>query len=152
MNHRTLLHIFLVLTFCFAGLSAIAYLSIGIMQPMLANYYANYSDLFPSEVYATLERFFDAPQGFYIISAILYLLEVVGAALMWKLRTAGFHCYTIARLLLLLVPLLFLGRGTVGLGDIMFALLYIGLYFYLLRQLSAFNHPHHPTDQSDCTD
>ena len=74
----------------------------------------------------------------------LGLLEVLGAALMWQLRWGGFHCYALARLLLLLLPLLFLGRGFVGIGNIMMALLFIVVYFLLMRQLTANEPPQQP--------
>ena len=36
------------------------------------------------------------------------------------------------------MPMLFLGRGFVGIGDIMFAALFIFIYWSLMRQLGAF--------------
>ncbi|MBQ9418094.1 MAG: hypothetical protein IJU19_05890 [Bacteroidales bacterium] len=138
MNNRTLLRVLLVLTLCYAGLSAIAYLSMSVMQPLLAEGYSAYASHFPSEFYSVLEVLCNAPRSYFLLTSVCYLLEVVGAILMWRPRAAGFHCYAIARLLLILAPALFLGRAFIGLGDIMFALLYIALYYYLLRQLGIF--------------
>ena len=77
------------------------------------------------------------PRGYFLGAGLLYLLELLGAIFMWRLRWTGFHCYTLARLLLLLLPLLFLGRDFVGIGDIMMALLFVGIYYLLMRQLKA---------------
>ena len=92
----------------------------------------------PEEFYATMERMFEVPKSYYLVCSLLFALELAGAILMWNLRRSGFHSYTIARLLLLLLPLLFLGRGYVAVGDIMFALLFILVYYLLLRQLGVF--------------
>ena len=94
-----------------------------------------------------MQRLFEMPRGYFAGAGLLYVLEVLGAALMWRLRWTGFHCYTLARLLLLLLPLLFLGRGFVGLGDVMMALLFVAVYYMLMRQLTAEANP--PADQPE---
>jgi hypothetical protein len=138
-SNRTLLHILLVITFIFAGLSTVVYLMMGAMLPMVQNYYAANPSVLPEQFGAAMERMLEVPRTYYIGCALLYALEVLGAAFMWTLRPAGFHCYTLARLLLIIVPLLFLGRGFVGIGDVMFAILFIFIYWSLLRQLGAFS-------------
>ena len=138
---RLLFRILLVISIVFSATAALSYLFVGAMQPTLAAYYADHSDLFPSEVYAALERLFDAPRAFFLATAAAYLLEVAGAVLMWFLRFAGFHCYAIARLVLILLPPLFLGSGFLAVGDIMFALLFIVVYYLLLRRLKADDEP-----------
>ena len=140
MNTRTLLRILLAISMVYAGLAALSHLTVALMLPTLASYYESHSNLFPAELYTAMEAFFQAPRSFFWVNSMLYVLEVVGAALMWQIRPSGFHCYTLARLLLLLLPPLFLGRGFLGIGDVMFALLYIVTYFLLLRQLGAFGH------------
>ncbi len=138
-SNRTLLHILLVITFIFAGLSTVVYLMMGAMLPMVQNYYAANPSVLPEQFGAAMERMLEVPRTYYIGCAMLYALEVLGAAFMWTLRPAGFHCYTLARLLLIIMPLLFLGRGFVGIGDVMFAILFIFIYWSLLRQLGAFS-------------
>ena len=147
MNNRTTLHILLVLTFIFAGLSCFSYLMMGLMAPTFQAYYAEHSDLLPAEFYTMMTTYLEVPRAYYLAGALLYALEVLGAALMWVLRPSGFHCYTLARLLLILVPLLFLGKGFVGVGDIMMALLFILVYWMLLKQLGAFNRTEEPKEQ-----
>ena len=137
-SSRTLLRILLVITFISAGLSAVVYLMMGAMLPMVQNYYAANPSVLPEQFSTAMERMMEVPRTYYIGCALLYALEVLGAAFMWTLRPAGFHCYTLARLLLLVMPLLFLGRGFVSIGDIMFAVLFIFIYWSLLRQMGAF--------------
>ena len=130
MQQKTLFHILLVITFIFAGLSAFSYLMTALLLPTMQQIYADNPTMLP-------EQFSVMPRGFFLGAGLLYVLEVLGAALMWRLRWSGFHCYTLARLLLLLLPALFLGRGFVGIGDIMMALLFVAVYYMLMRQLTA---------------
>ncbi len=132
-NNRVLLHILLVITFLSAGLSALVYILMGAMLPMVRDYYAANPDILPEQFSIFMERMMEVPQTYYVGCGILYAVEVLGGALMWTLRSTGFHCYTLARLLLL-----FLGRGFVGIGDIMCAVLFIFIYWSLMRQLGAF--------------
>ncbi len=138
MKSKTTLHVLLVLSMIWAGLSCLSNLMMGLLLPFFQDYYTTHPGLMPEEFYATMERMFEVPKSYYLVCSLLFALELAGAILMWNLRRSGFHSYTIARLLLLLLPLLFLGRGYVAVGDIMFALLFILVYYLLLRQLGVF--------------
>lgn len=138
MNNKTILRILLVLSMIWAGMSCVSYFIMGLMLPTFQDYYATHPNLIPEQFYTMLERMFEVPKTYYLVCSLLFALEFTGTILMWNLRRSGFHSYTIARLLLLLLPLLFLGRGAVALGDIMFAVLYILVYYLLLRQLGVF--------------
>lgn len=94
---------------------------------------------FPSEMTVLVEQFFETPRSFFLCSALLFALSLTGVILMWNLRKSGFHFYTLAQLLILLVTLLFLGRERVPLGDIMFTLLFITYYYIALRNLGVFS-------------
>ena len=111
----------------------------GMMMPTFQSYYSAHPDVLPEQFYTMMEQMFEIPQTYYIVCGLLFALELVGAVLMWRLRRSGFHCYTLARLLLLLLPLLFIGRGAVALGNVMFALLFIFVYYLLLRQQGVFD-------------
>ena len=138
MNNKTALHILLVLSMIWAGLSCLSYLMMGLMLPFFQDYYTSHPGMMPEEFYTMVERMFEVPKGYYLVCSLLFALELAGAILMWNLRRSGFHSYTIARLLLLLLPLLFLGRGAMAIGDVMLALLFILVYYLLLRQLGVF--------------
>lgn len=145
MSNRTFLHVLLVLTMVWAGLSCFAYLMMGLLMPSMQTIYEQSPGMMPEEFTVMIQRLFEIPRGYYVGAGVLYGLEVLGAALMWRLRWTGFHCYTLARLLLLLLPLLFIGKGFVGVGDIMMALLFIVVYYLLLRQLNAADNQDKPT-------
>lgn len=151
MKNTTLFHILLVITFISAGLSALSYLMTAAMLPTVQQVYADNPGLLPEQLSVMMQQLLDTPRSYFLGAGLLYGLEVLGAALMWRLRWPGFHCYTLARLLLLLLPLLFLGRGFVALGDVMFALLFVALYYMLMRQLTATppQDPTHPAEQPE---
>ena len=138
MNNKVTLHILLVLSMIWAGLSCFSYIMMGIMMPTLQSYYSAHPDVLPEEFYTMMEQMFEIPQTYYVVCGLLFALELIGAVLMWNLRRSGFHCYALARLLLLLLPLLFIGRGAVALGNVMFAILFIFVYYLLLRQQGVF--------------
>ncbi len=145
MQQKTLFRILLVITFIFAGLSAFSYLVTAAMLPSMQQIYADNPTMLPEQFSVMMQQLMDTPRGYFLGAGMLYVLEVLGAALMWRLRWTGFHCYTLARLLLLLLPLLFLGRGFVGIGDVMMALLFVAVYYMLMRQLTA-QEPQQPQD------
>lgn len=151
MQPKKFFHILLVITFVSAGLSAFSYLVTAAILPSMQQIYSNNPTMLPEQFSVMMEQMLDTPRGYFLGAGLLYLLEVLGAVLMWRLRWPGFHCYTLARLLLLLLPALFLGRGFVGVGDIMFALLFVGLYLMLMRRLTAeqSESPEEPTSTQD---
>lgn len=92
---------------------------------------------FPSEMTVYVEQLMETPRAFFVCSSLLYAMSIGGLALMWNIRKNGFHMYTLAQLLLLLVTVLFLGRERLALGDVMFTLLFVVYYFIAMRQLDA---------------
>lgn len=148
MERKTLFHILLVITFIFAGLSAFSYLMTSLLLPSMQQLYANNPTMLPEQFSVMMQQMLDTPRGYFLGAGVLYLLELLGAVFMWRLRWTGFHCYALARLLLLLLPALFLGRGFIGVGDIMMALLFVAVYYMLMRQLIA-DQPQNPQESSE---
>lgn len=134
------LHILLVISFVVTGSQLIwEIMGIAGMFPRIHDIYTNN----PSEVNdifaIRMEQEMAVPQWYNLLRGFLDLTSCVGLALMWRLRKNGFHAYTLSKLLLMLLPMLFLDRSYVGTGDIMIAILFIAYYFFLLKGLNAFN-------------
>jgi len=138
MNHKTTLHLLLVLTFITAGLNLISYGGTALLLPQMRQMVDQMPELVPEMARTYMDMFLSMPRLYFAGAALLYALELLGGVLMWQVKASGFHCYTLSRLLLLLVPLLFLGKDFVQLGDVMFAALFILAYWLLMRQLGAF--------------
>ena len=136
--HQTTLRILLVLSLVNAVVSAVAYLGMALLLPSMGRMVEANSALFPAEFAVMWERMAAVPRPLYAAQSALYILSFSGCILMWNLRRSGFHAYAIAQLLLLLLPLLFLGKAYLGLGDLMFTALFLTVYYLLLRQLGVF--------------
>lgn len=135
----TQLRIVLVLTLIGSGSSCLAYILLGLMPDTTMAQMLQYVKQNQPTLYDAYETLANLPTFYCLLSAMLYALSVVGAILMWNLRKNGFHCYTLAQLLILLITVLFMGKAFLGLGDIMLTLLFITYYFLKLKQIGAFN-------------
>lgn len=129
------LHILLVLSFINTGFYLLGELLSGLCLPWMQEYYASNPSMLPEEYSQLVQRSLQIPQWYYLLSALLDAASVVGLVLMWRLRKNGFHCYTLAKLLLMILPLLFLDRSYIGIGNIMLGVLVIAYYFFLMRAL-----------------
>lgn len=131
------LRIVLVLSFIGSGVSFFSYMMMSIAFPTFQAIYNAGGMTFPSEMTVFVEQLMETPRSFFVCSALLYAMSLGGLALMWNIRKNGFHMYTLAQLLLLLVTVLFLGRERLALGDIMLTLLFVVYYYIAMRQLDA---------------
>jgi hypothetical protein len=57
-----------------------------------------------------MQQLLSAGRWFFAAGSILYTASLLGAILMWRLRRNGFHLYTTAQILLLLLPMVMI-RG-----------------------------------------
>ncbi|MCQ2298008.1 MAG: hypothetical protein MJZ51_05235 [Bacteroidales bacterium] len=87
------------------------------------------------EMKVSYEIMMATPRICYILESLLYALSIIGVILMFRLKRSGWHCYTLAQLLLLLVPVLFIGRTAFGIGDFMMTILFSTFYFTTLKNI-----------------
>ncbi len=133
------LRIILVLSIIGSGVSLLNYMLMGALLPTMKTMYYSGSMHFPSEMAVYIEQVLDTPRSFYLCGALLYAMSLAGVILMWQLRKSGFHLYTLAQLLILLITVLFLGREMLSLGSVMFTILFVVYYYIALRNLEVFN-------------
>ena len=119
----TLLTVLCILTFIGSGISTVSFFMVSVMYELfmqqLTVLYANMPEA---------SFLLEAPRDFFIISFLLSAASVAGALFMWNLRKIGFHIYTIAQLVYLLVPLLYFGGETNPLLNVMLTALFVYLY------------------------
>ena len=120
-----LLTVLCILTFIGGGLNIISGLAIGAFFPYFVRF-----GTFAAETYKIpgLEIITEGTPGFFFLSAVVYAGSVAGALLMWKLRKAGFHVYTISQILLLIAPMYFFRLPGPALADIILTGLFVILY------------------------
>ena len=149
MKPQVTLRILLVLSMITAGSGFMNSIHV-VLLPGLYKQSPAVMEKFGFEEYVTgpmkqmVEDQLSLPQGYHLAFAAFCVLSFVGCLLMWKYRRSGFHCYTLAQLLMLLLPALFIGKGAVAIGDIMFAALFIFIYWRLLKTIEETSTPSDP--------
>ncbi len=131
------LHVVLILSFIANGLGAFSNLMMSL--PAMRSTLSENMQLIPEVLHETYEMMLSIPATYYIATAIFSAVAFFGCLRMWRLKGIGFHYYTIAKLLLIATPLVFIGRQYLNLGDVMMSLLFIAYYFISLRALGAFS-------------
>lgn len=139
MRPQITLRILLVLSMISAVTNFLSHLMMALFLPALNTFYATHPGMMPAEFYTLWEQMITVPRPYYGGMALLCALSLTGCILMWKLHRPGFHCYSIAQLLMLALPLLFLGKGYLGIGDLMFTALFVFIYYLLLKKLGVFD-------------
>lgn len=131
------LHIVLVLSLITNGLNALSYFTLSFEG--VRNMMQNNMQLIPEVMQESYDFLLSIPSSFYLVSSLFYIIAFVGCLIMWRPRGIGFHYYTLAKLLLIGTPLVFIGRQYFNLGDLMMSLLFIAYYLISLRSLGAFS-------------
>jgi hypothetical protein len=119
----TLLTVICILSFIGSGLSAISlfmvYASFEEIAPMLQDLGAD----FPG-----MEVFASATKNFFLAGSVLNLFSFIGIHLMWRMKKAGFHFYTGAQVLIILLPMIYIQDYPLPILDGIITALFIGLY------------------------
>ena len=80
-----------------------------------------------------LEMVMAAGRSFFVYMGLLYGLSLTGSIYMWKMHKKGFHFYTIAQLLMLIVPLLMINGYQTPFSTILLTASFILAYGLNLR-------------------
>jgi hypothetical protein len=118
-----LLTMLCILTFVFSGMGVVGFLMV----------FANYEESMEALrlIYGDMEEatyILNAPREFFFISLVLSAFSLFGALLMWRLRKAGFHFYTSAQIITLLLPFIYFGSETNPLLNILVTAFFVYLY------------------------
>jgi hypothetical protein len=120
-----------ILTFISSGMGGLSALTTPLFADVMVDL-VNASKLFDDALKPQIIGMLKAGWGYYMATFILAACSFTGAVLMWNLRKAGFHFYTLANLGLLFIPTLFLGV-TAGIENVISSLLFIGMYAIYLK-------------------
>lgn len=118
-----LLTVLCILTFIGSGMGVFGFLVVSV------NFEATIEIM--KTVYAGMPEasfLLDAPREFFIISFVLSAASLLGAIMMWNLRKAGFHFYTSAQIINLVLPFIYFGSQVNPLFNIIFTALFVYLY------------------------
>lgn len=130
-----LLKVLCILTFIGSGLSflanAIMYLTIDVWK---AAYQEGVFSILEGKVeMKMIDLLMNVNPNYYMFQALLFGLSVYGAYLMWKLKKAGFHMYTISQILLLIVSKVFIPSQPFPVVPLLLSLVFVLLYARSLK-------------------
>ncbi len=102
----------------------------------------NYAELFENmgvdadQMETAMAAFFAPGKFYYLFTALIYIGSFFGVLYMWRLQKKGFHIYTIAQILLLIVMVLMFTSvtGASPWSNVVFTAIFIGLYFIYYRK------------------
>jgi len=138
MSPHLSLRIVLVLTFIGSGFSALAYLMSGIFYDTFQQTLSAITSV-NSEMAVSADMFASFPRLLFIALGVFNGISLLGAIAMWNLNKTGFHAYTLSQLVILALPVVFMGKAYFGIGDAMLTLLFVAYYYFALRRLGAFD-------------
>lgn len=122
-----------ILTFLGSGLAMFAYFIIGAFYDVFLS--ADMKALGEDEQ-ELIRIMLSAGKMFFLLSAFLYALSLFGSILMWKLRKIGFHLYSLAQIMLLILPLLYIHGFRMPFVTILVTVTFIFGYSTFLRSMS----------------
>jgi len=119
-----LLTIICILTFIGSGASSSSFLMI----------FSSYDEVLPlmeelASSFPAIKPMIEAPRSFFLAGFLFYLFSLVGASLMWKLKKAGFHFYTGAQIMIVLLPVFFIKDFPFPIFDALISASFIALYY-----------------------
>jgi len=127
-----LLKILCVFTFVGSGLG---FLSFGIIA-LIHGYFSKNLSLIPLEQNRDLiEMLLSAGRLFFFLNALLYGVSFAGAILLWRMKKAGFHLYTVSQILLLILPLAYIKGFPMAAGTIFLSILFVWGYSGFLKYM-----------------
>jgi len=96
-----------ILTFIGSGMGAFSYGVIGIFH---RQFFTVAAQMLQKEEQELIRLLFSGGRTFFLVSALFYAFSFRGAWMMWHLKRAGFHFYTVSQILVLITPMVFI-RG-----------------------------------------
>ena len=126
-----LLTVLCVLSYIMGGIASFSYFMIFSMYSEIMPQLAEAGDQFPG-----FKMFLGAGRSFFLTGFVLYFISIIGVSLMWRFRNAGFHFYTGAQVMILLMPLFYIQDFPFPFFDGVLTLLFILLYSKFYRLFS----------------
>jgi len=134
VKRPNLLTVLCILTFIGSGLGLFSNLMMGMMYDAFQLMIAENADLFAEM--PGMEIFEQAGRSFFIWSALTYALSLLGAWIMWNLRKPGFHLYTIAQIIQVMLPNIYFGIPGIPWAGIILSGTFVVLYGLNLKHMT----------------
>ena len=126
-----LLSVICILTFIGSGLAAFSNLIISLNYDSLIEIVQSEELTFPG-----VDLILSLKVEFFVICFIFYSVSLFGAIQMWKLKKIGFHIYTVAQIVLLIIPSIYSPSLEFPFLGLLITVLFIVLYAKNLKYMS----------------
>jgi len=120
-----LLTILCILTFVGSGLNLFSSIMVAAFFDQFAVLAQDFGEKFNLP---GMELFLEAKPLYFLASALGYAIAITGAIMMFRLKKIGFHIYTTAQILLILVPMYFFHMSGPSILDIILSGTFVILY------------------------
>lgn len=133
-----LLKILCILTFVGSGLSLVSNTLMFLTIDVIRTYYenGNFDFLSGTMNLEALELLISVKQSYFLVQAIVFAVSIYGAYLMWNLKKIGFHIYTIAQIMIIILTQVYMPELPFPLFEIMISLVFITFYARNLKLMS----------------
>lgn len=127
-----------ILTFIGSGLALLSYLYFTAFYSVLADtiHYEDVYDSIPG-LKESMETLLAPGRPFFLLLALTNIASLCGAYFMWNLKKIGFHIYTIAQIVGILLPLFFGVAKGIPYGSIFWSGLFVALYALNLKYMQS---------------
>lgn len=102
----------------------------GFMEAAAATMSGSMGDMYRESINA----FVSIPRYTFLLSTILYVFSISGAAIMLVMRKIGFHVYAVAQILIVFLPQL-LNKTPFNIWGFILAIVFIALYFIYYKKM-----------------
>lgn len=119
------LNALLILSFAGSGVGLILYLAAALFHTNAIHILTEFSSVYQTESYSQL---------YFALLALLQGVSLTGVYIMWRRQRNGFFLYAVAQTLLLLLPLIWLGKPAFSSVSLITTLLFLLAYALLFRR------------------
>lgn len=125
-----------VLTFINSGISFLTYFTFAFTSGFVPSVIEMYENMgVPAESIEVLQKMVAVPSWQYLLLSLGYVLAIIGAALMLKIRKVGFHLYVVSQIwLFVMCNLVIKGVLTMGWMSIFLTVMIIVCYGVLMKE------------------
>ncbi len=123
----------LILTFIGSGMTFFSNSVIYIMFDQFKAVFSQHPDMEMMGVKMNMAEYMNLNPLFYLLQGLLSGLAFAGAVFMWNLKKVGFHLYTTAQILMLIIPKIFIHHLPFPLFPLIISFLFIYLYYKFIK-------------------
>ena len=116
-----------IATFIGSSASFIVYFLAAIFFDQASGFIIKYSNWHSTEAISPL---------YFTLFMVVSAVSLTGAIRMWKLHRDGFYIYTVAQIILLFIPVFWVGWNSFSVTGTIFTIVFVGGYGLNLRQLN----------------